>query len=603
MPNYLDEEEDDSDYLNPAVGLGPLPLAPRYSPPIATPPFLPGSTPVIQAPATPSGLPPLDPIKTIEARGRLRDINMQQPQQPKPKWWQSLAAGAIGGLAGYANAGGQVNINPKAAIGGVLNPGGARRESNWQRKQEQAAADVALEDANLKTIEGARKAASEEDYKKAETERAKKQGSYYEGRIAAGEQANKDRIAEQDKARQTRAFGELTKGLPVVYRREGEPPPEGWQQIPLSHPDMVGMVAYAPPPIAPVPAELVPYLPGHKQGEMVDRNLLNDASKTYRSELEKRNVQGAKPDKEVANPSQVLLNPGNYTPAQVETAKRLFAQEHRNPNDAGAVNPPPPRNPALAPNQRDEGLLASQDAGTQAVIRQLVDYKYQLPTGIALSKPYWTNMLQLAAQYDPSFDASQYQVRQKMRADFTSGKTAAAINSLNTVTQHVDQLEKNWAKLNNIGGMGTALNAPLNWAGGHLSGDLQNRLNRYQLDQEAVANELMRVWRQVGASESEIKSWAAKLSPNLSPEAQRGAIQEIMELIKGKLIALKSQYETGMGRPADFHMLQPETLKRFQKHGVEAEDLVPGATYGAPPPTLGAPGTPAGRPPLSAFEH
>ena len=579
VTSYLDDEDEDMpSYLDDSMGM----MAPPANSPMGAPPIAPQQTP--------TGLPSIDPSKAIAARKAVADQYAAQPMAQKPRWWQAALAGLAGGAAGYVNAGGRVKVDPSGLEKNILFPGLQRNTANWQKELEAKQAQADLEDANLKSVEGARKAQTEEQYKQAEEELARKRGAYYEGRNAAAEANKKETEAEKDKARIGRAFGELTKNMPVVYRAKGDAGPDGWQQVPIAHPDMKGMVAYTPPPIAKVPKELVPYLPGTVEGQLVDRNTLNAATTKYQAELEKKNLMEAKPDKEVSNAEQVLLNPGNYTPAQQQTARGILAQRH--PNSAGggegAANVPA-RNPALPPQQRDEGVLASQPSGVQSVIKQLVDYKYQLPTGIALSKPYWQNILQLAAQYDPSFDASQYSNRMALRKDFMSGKSAQAINSLNTVTQHVDQLEKNWDKLNNVGGAGTALNAPINWVGGKVSGDLQNRLNRFQLDQEAVSNELMRVWRQVGASESEIKQWSAKLSPNLSPEAQKGAIQEIMELIKGKITALKSQYETGMGRPADFHMVQPDTVKRFQKHGVDVQDLAPGATYQNAQPGQAAP--------------
>jgi hypothetical protein len=156
----------------------------------------------------------------------------------------------------------------------------------------------------------------------------------------------------------------------------------------------------------------------------------------------------------------------------------------------------------------------------------------------------------------------------------------------------VDRLEKNWAALNNYGGWATLLNAPANRLA-QMRGD--PRIARFEQDQKAVADELMRVWRQTGpGSEKEIESWKAGLALNASPESQQATIQEIYHLISGKLAALKSQYESGMGRPMNFHMLiQPDTLQRFHNHGVDASDLAPGSTY-ANIPTAAAPAvTPA----------
>jgi len=428
-----------------------------------------------------------------------------------------------------------------------------------------------------------------------------KRGTYYEGleggrqeerRISAEGRRDAARTAaeQHEMDRQQKAFTSLVGGRNPIYRPTGQPGPQGWEPVPMENPALpTGFTAYTPSQLATVPKELLQYMPGNQEGDQVHRDdpRFVNATKMYQLEIEKQNTAKPPPEpKEVSNPAQVLLNPSAYDAATVARAQQMFNQEHRDPNaGAGAISLPP-RNPTLPPNARDENVLHGMDPNTAAVIKQLVDYKYPLPTGMALSKPYWQTILGAAAQYDPSFDASQYSVRQKVQSDFGSGKSAQAINSLNTVAQHVDQLEQNWAHLNNSNFMPGIVNPVANAVGSTVGSDLQRRINKFQLDQEAVGNELMRVWRQVGASDSEIKSWQAKLSANLSPAAQQGAIQEIYSLIAGKLSAMKSQYETSMGRPADFHMLTPEVAQRFQKHGVDASDLAPGARYGASAPPV-----------------
>jgi hypothetical protein len=441
---------------------------------------------------------------------------------------------------------------------------------------------------------GARQAAEKELQGLSTAQEAQQRGQYYEG-LESGRQEERQitaqgrqdvadtQAAQREADRQQKAFNTLVQGHAPIYRPVGQPAPQGWETVPIPNPIVgPGYTAYLPSQLATVPKELLPYMPGYREGDQVDRDTLGAAAKAYQTQIEKQNTAKPTPEaKEVSNPAQVLLNPGNYDPATVATAQHLFAQEHRDPNATAGVPQLPPRNPTLAPGTRDEGVLANMDPSTQAVIKQLVDYKYPLPSGMALSKPYWQTILGAAAQYDPSFDASQYAVRQKAQQDFGSGKAAGNINALNQVAQHIDRLEQNWKALNNTNAMPGVLNPIENAIGKPFSADLERRLNNFGFDQQAVGDELMRVWRQVGGNENEVKQWQAKLSPNLSPAAQQGAIKEIYSLIAGRLNALKSQYETTMGRPANFHMLEPETAQRFAAHGVDPSDLAPGARYGS----------------------
>ena len=528
----------------PAGAAQYAPQGPQGPPPVPQP----MANPAAQAPSAPRS-------QTQQAIDRDTAAIAQPAPTPGNHWYQRLGMAVLAGtkLAPYA----QQIVHPV-----------------WS---EQMAARGAAE----KELQGLSTA-----------QEAQQRGQYYEGlesgrqeerRITAqGRQDVADTQAGQRQSEQEqKAFTALVGGRAPIYRPIGQPGPQGWEAVPMANPALPGYAAYVPSQIATVPKELLPYLPGRREGDQINTDELNRATKEYQLQIERQNT--AKPvaePKEVSNPAQVLLNPQNYTPDQVKKAESLFHQEHRDPNATPGV-PMTPRNPMLPAGTRDESMLASMDPNTAAVIKQLVDYKYPLPSGMALSKPYWQTILGAASQYDPSFDASQYSVRQKTQGDFSSGKSAQAINSLNTVAQHIDQLEKNWKALNNTNAIPGVINPLVNTVGSNLNADLQKRMNKFQLDQEAVGNELMRTWRQVGGSDSEIKQWQAKLSPNLSPAAQQGAIQEIYTLIAGKLGALKSQYETTMGKPADFHMLQPEVAQRFSNHGVDASDLAPGARYGA----------------------
>jgi hypothetical protein len=282
-------------------------------------------------------------------------------------------------------------------------------------------------------------------------------------------------------------------------------------------------------------------------------------------------------NKPVASIPEVLMNPEKYPASMVANAKKLWADEHK--AQAGEL-PVPARNPTLPQDVRDPSVLEHLDPGKRAIVQALVDYKYPMPTGYALTKPEWQQYMGLAQQYDPSFDASQYAVRQKTRQSYANGKDAQSIQAFNTLAGHVGRLEQNFKTLNNTNFMPGIINPVENWFGGHLSGDTQSRLNKAMADTQAVAEEAERAWRGVGGSEHQIQGWKDRLSTDMSPKAQMGVIDEMFGLIAEKMGGMKSNYEKVMGRPMDFHMLTPETAAAFKSHGVDVRDLAPGATYG-----------------------
>ena len=88
--------------------------------------------------------------------------------------------------------------------------------------------------------------------------------------------------------------------------------------------------------------------------------------------------------------------------------------------------------------------------GEAATVRKLLEYRVQLPSGMALRTPEWRRMLGAAASLaDPNFDATQYNVRYKTKQDFTSGKNSNNLKSLNTAIGHLHSLQVAADKLDN----------------------------------------------------------------------------------------------------------------------------------------------------------
>jgi hypothetical protein len=86
----------------------------------------------------------LDTRALDEAIARRTKIWEDRPPEPQPKWWQRLAAGAVGGLAGYANSSGRMRhpIDVSGATQEILAPGHRRRLQDWMGQVETAEAGV-----------------------------------------------------------------------------------------------------------------------------------------------------------------------------------------------------------------------------------------------------------------------------------------------------------------------------------------------------------------------------------------------------------------------------------------------------------------------------
>jgi len=203
----------------------------------------------------------------------------------------------------------------------------------------------------------------------------------------------------------------------------------------------------------------------------------------------------------------------------------------------------------------------------------------QFPSGFALKSPYWQKMLQLVSQYDPSFDAVEYNARLRARVDATSGKLAQNNNSLNTGIGHVGQLAQAVDALHN--GNIQALNALQNWWSAQFGGTAPTN---FETIRDRVAPEITRIWRGAGGAESDIKRDISTLSEAKSPDQLYGALEDIAGLMESKIEANKAQYENIMGPMAGkLQMITPksqEILKRLESYSQPRQ----GSSGGAHPP-------------------
>jgi len=227
---------------------------------------------------------------------------------------------------------------------------------------------------------------------------------------------------------------------------------------------------------------------------------------------------------------------------------------------AGAANP---LAEAMASTIHGDDFLKTLAPADAAQVKALAEGRMDFPSGSALKSPYWQEMLANVASYDPSFEAANYKARSATRKAFTSGKEAQTINALNTVSGHLGDLSDSAQKLNNFGGVLTPLNAPKNWIANAM-GD--PRIPQFEATKKALVDELTRVYRGTGGSESDIKTWSSALNAANSPEQLQAVSGQINELLHSKINALGDQYRQGMGTiAAQKDFISPHAHSAFDK--------------------------------------
>lgn len=221
-------------------------------------------------------------------------------------------------------------------------------------------------------------------------------------------------------------------------------------------------------------------------------------------------------------------------------------------------------NPAPAPGdttKTGEDYLATLSPALAAQVKALADGRRAFPTGAALRSPQVQELVAAATQYDPTLDAANAATRVATRKDFTSGKAAQNITAMNTALGHLGTLSNAAKGLEN---RSFPLWNTLANAGEQAIGD--PRVKNFTLARDAVANELMKVFRGTGGSLAEIEEWKHNIDSSDSPEQLHAAITQATELLHSRLDAMNDQYSRGMNKSGDpIQLLSPHAQQIYQK--------------------------------------
>lgn len=289
-------------------------------------------------------------------------------------------------------------------------------------------------------------------------------------------------------------------------------------------------------------------------------------------------LKAAKGDKDAKRALDILQK----REIDIDTAKQL--------GGLGATLGPGAKVPMTVNAGPDDSFLSGLPSGAQAVVKGLTDYRLPLPTGMALRTGYWQKMLELASQYDPSFDVKEYGARQKLLSSFKAGQDADNIKSINTAISHLGRLMKSGAALKNweenaIGPFTTLANAINNAV---KSGTGSQILKQFKIDRSAVKSELTRAFRGTGGSVDDVKNWEDNFNENSASNSLQNGGQETVELLAGRLKSVKDKFVSGMGKQADFNILTPESRKILKQLGIDSNTIEPEIkSVAAPPPAAG----------------
>ena len=178
--------------------------------------------------------------------------------------------------------------------------------------------------------------------------------------------------------------------------------------------------------------------------------------------------------------------------------------------------------------------------------------------------PAGASLLQAVTQYDPTFDATNFQKRQQTANAFAKGPQGNAVRGANQALYHMGRLYQNIENLDNFNGIATPLNAPVNLLE-KTFGD--PRQGQFEQSVHAVGSELRRVFAGAGGgSLKELQDWENTLPLNASKEQQKAYLMNGVELLHGGLDALNNQYQQGMGLNKNVNdLLAPSSRAVYEK--------------------------------------
>lgn len=232
-----------------------------------------------------------------------------------------------------------------------------------------------------------------------------------------------------------------------------------------------------------------------------------------------------------------------------------FVNERDQTVNGKPISAQPSENGGLA------GLQAAQNAGVTGpalyenipaamrnTVKAMIEGRQPLPSTTAMRSPATLALIDAAHAVDPTFDATSWATRVKGQADFYGGgKSSEIMRKANQSALHFGELVSD--KMSELPGHTMpAFNAVANFVNTNLLG--KGAQGNFMVNAHALADELAGLFKGANLSDTEIRAWESRLTPDMSEEQQRGMAKTLLGLYRDSVSALEKKRVESIGSAA-----------------------------------------------------
>ncbi len=341
----------------------------------------------------------------------------------------------------------------------------------------------------------------------------------------------------------------------------------------MQHPDMpAGTAAYTLPQVGTVPKEYLPYMPGFTEGQTVDRKLLDEVGKTYRTEVEKKAIQDNTPGKENEDSWIAAAAQGDAI-AKQKLAMKATQKAAERPVIQNFIPGLGSSSPTSNTKLSGDAYLATLPTGTAAQIRAIAEGRAPLPSASTRSQAA-QDLRAAVFTYDPTYSDQRGQVRKA----FTTGPDGRNIGSLNTASVHLDQLSEVAMALEN--GTFQPGNAVWNKAKTMFGNSTPTD---FESVKAAVAGELATALKGQ-ATDIEVATMSRNINAAQSPRQLAQEIDKNLHILGAKLNTYQERYQAVMPGDIVWSPILPSARDVYNRHGFDPT-AGPGNPPNATPPS------------------